>query len=128
MLKSLILKFLSESDLRTELVKRNFIVPSEIDDFRTEEIEEMWKKIFNQFPLLLKWIKFRKNQLLNFLLTTDEDRAKNILRGALSEWELIERFSQNVSNYPFEMKQNYVEEEKNIEEIKEKLKRVVINK
>jgi len=74
-------------DLRKILLAKDVILPLEGVGFETSELIQLWGQIAQKYPLVEKYIAYRKNLLLQQMFVEEE---KEFLEGAISELVLLE--------------------------------------
>jgi len=80
-------KYLTNSELKKILLSKDVILPLQGVNFETSELVNLWGEITSKYPLVEKYIAYRKNLLLQQMFV---DKDKEFLEGAISELVLLE--------------------------------------
>jgi len=119
--KKFLLKILLDKEIEKEIIEKNLL--SYFDDKfvnqSAKEVEEMWQRIAQREPLILDWIKQRKNFYLQQLVL--QEVKPEFVKPILLEWTIIEKIIERKK----EKKEFVIKKEEvvpNVSEIKKKLK------
>ena len=119
--KKFLLKILLDKEIEKEIIEKNLL--SYFDDKfvnqSAKEVEEMWQRIAQREPLILDWIKQRKNFYLQQLVL--QEVKPEFVKPILLEWTIIEKIIERKK----EKKEFVIKKEEvvpNVSEIKKKRK------
>ena len=119
--KKFLIKILLDEEIEQEIAERRLL--SYFDDKflnqSAKEVEEMWQRIAQREPLILDWIKQRKNFYLQQLVL--QEVKPEFVKPILLEWTIIEKIIERKK----EKKEFVIKKEEvvpNVSEIKKKRK------
>jgi hypothetical protein len=123
--KKFLIRLLIDKEIEKELIDKR--IATYFDDegmkFDAKETEELWRRVFQKEPLLVKWITSRQNFLLKQSWLDDKHTSE--LRAIVTEWEVIKRLIEKTPE-----KNQTVNKEKvtvpNVQQIKKELKKMVV--
>jgi hypothetical protein len=122
--KKFLIRLLIDKEIEKELIDKR--IATYFDDegmkFDAKETEELWRRIAQREPLLVKWITSRQNFLLKQSWLDDKHTSE--LRAIVTEWEVIKRLIEKVP----ESKQTITKETittPDVSQIKKELKKMV---
>jgi hypothetical protein len=123
--KKFLIRLLIDKEIEKELIDKR--ISTYFDDegmkFDAKETEELWRRIAQREPLLVKWITSRQNFLLKQSWLDDKHTSE--LRAIVTEWEIIKKLIEKTP----ESKQFVTKEKETIpdvSQIKKELKKMVV--
>jgi hypothetical protein len=84
---NLVNRYLTNSELKKILLSKDVVLPLQGVNFETSELVNLWGEITNKYPLVEKYIAYRKNLLLQQMFV---EKDKEFLEGSISELVLLE--------------------------------------